>query len=217
MLIKRSMARILEPHRAGGLRRSLLNASGRRGRERTAALMVAATIGLATPSLVQANAGLPESMPAQRTAASSEPSNVRLDRSGRKRVGMASYYGRNFSGRRMADGTLMRPQSDSAASRTLPLGTTAKVMNLRDGKTVVVTIRDRGPYAKGRIIDLSPAAARQLGIIKVGVARVEVTPLTVPQPDGAVKSVVALCQPERAEVAARAVGSPDLPPGKAIC
>jgi rare lipoprotein A len=99
----------------------------------------------------------------------------------------------------MADGTPMKPESDNAASRTLPLGTTAQVTNLRDGKTAVVTIRDRGPYAKGRIIDLSPHTAMQLGIIKGGVAQVEVIPMTVPQPNGSVRSVVALSEREKAD------------------
>jgi len=113
----------------------------------------------------------------------------RLDHSGGTCVGMASFYHRKFSGRKMADGTRLDPESDSAASRSLPLGTVARVTNLKDGSSALVTIRDRGPYAKGRIIDLSPRTAKQLGIVKAGAARVEVTPLQVPQPEGSVASV----------------------------
>ena len=111
-----------------------------------------------------------------------------LDRSGHKRLGKASFYAREFSGRKMADGTIMRPQSDNAASKTLPLGTTAKVTNLETGQSAVVTIRDRGPYIRGRIVDLSPSTAKNIGIEhKNGVAKVEVAPIAVPLPDGGVK------------------------------
>ncbi len=104
----------------------------------------------------------------------------RLDRSGHKRVGMASYYAHRFAGSKMANGEPMRPESDNAASTTLPLGTVALVTNLGNGRLALVTIRDRGPYAKGRLIDLSPRTASQLGMIRAGVARVEVTPLSIP-------------------------------------
>jgi rare lipoprotein A len=158
-----------------------------RGFETAAVLVFAATMALAAPSPVQAHTPSQGSAARQPTTAPDELKQVRLDHSGQKRIGMASYYGRQFSGRQMADGTPMKLASDNAASRTLPLGTTAQVMNLRDGKTATVTIRDRGPYAKGRIIDVSPRTAQQLGIIKAGVTQVEVTPLTVPQPNGTVK------------------------------
>jgi rare lipoprotein A len=114
--------------------------------------------------------------------------NPALDRSGHKRRGKASFYARKFSGRKMADGTAMEPQSDNAASKTLPLGTTAKVTNLETGQSAVVTIRDRGPYIQGRIVDLSPSTAKEIGIHhKNGVAKVEVAPLAVPLPDGSIK------------------------------
>jgi rare lipoprotein A len=111
-----------------------------------------------------------------------------IDRSGRKRFGKASFYARMFAGRKMADGTPMRPTGDNAASLTLPLGTTAKVTNLETGKTAVVTIRDRGPYVDGRIVDLSPATARRIGLDhKTGVTEVEVAPIVVPLPHGKLK------------------------------
>jgi len=112
-----------------------------------------------------------------------------LDRSGRKRFGKASYYASMFAGRTMTDGTRMRPNGNNAASRTLPLGTTAIVTNLQTGKTAVVTIRDRGPYVDGRIVDLSPATAREIGLDRrIGVTAVEVAPIVVPLPDGRIKS-----------------------------
>lgn len=121
----------------------------------------------------------------QRLAVVAKPA---LDRTGRTRVGKASFYAKMFAGRTMADGTRMEPTANNAASRTLPLGTTAKVTNLETGKTAVVTIRDRGPYVAGRIVDLSPATARQIGLDKrTGVTRVEVSPIAVPLANGEVK------------------------------
>jgi rare lipoprotein A len=108
-----------------------------------------------------------------------------LDRSGKKRVGKASFYAHMFAGRKMADGKAMDPKRNNAASRTLPLGTTAKVTNLNTGKSAVVTIQDRGPYVNGRIVDLSPATAQAIGIsTRQGVAKVQVAPITVPLPNG---------------------------------
>jgi rare lipoprotein A len=113
-----------------------------------------------------------------------------LDRSGDARRGKASFYAQMFAGRKMADGTPMRPHSNNAASKTLPLGTTAKVTNLETGQSAFVTIRDRGPYIRGRIVDLSPTTARQIGLSpKNGVAKVEVAPISVPLADGTIKLV----------------------------
>jgi rare lipoprotein A len=115
--------------------------------------------------------------------------NPPLDTSGRARVGTASFYAKEFNGKKMADGTPMQPQGNNAASKTLPLGTTAMVTNLQTGRTAIVTIRDRGPYVKGRIVDLSPATARKIGLEpKQGLAKVEVAPLEVPLPGGRMKA-----------------------------
>ena len=106
---------------------------------------------------------------------------AKLDRSGRKRIGVASVYAHRFAGRKMADGRRMDPHDDNAASKTLPLGTEAKVTNLETGQSATVTIQDRGPYVKGRIVDLSPATAEKIGITpKEGVAKVEVEPTALP-------------------------------------
>jgi rare lipoprotein A len=120
-------------------------------------------------------------------AAASAAAQPPLDRSGRPREGKASWYGGEFAGKPMADGTPMNPQSNNAASKTLPLGTKARVTNLDNGKSAVVEIRDRGPYVDGRIVDVSPHTARQLGMQQQGVAPVEVAPIEVPQADGSVK------------------------------
>jgi rare lipoprotein A len=123
-------------------------------------------------------------------AAPAVPAKPQLDRTGRKRIGVASFYATRFAGRKMADGTPMRPQGDNAASITLPLGTTALVTNLETGRAAVVTIRDRGPYVTGRIVDLSPSTARKIGLErKEGLAKVEVAPIEVPLADGSIKLV----------------------------
>jgi rare lipoprotein A len=110
-----------------------------------------------------------------------------IDHSGRAEKGRASYYARGFAHRKMADGRRMNPNSDVVASKTLPLGTTAAVTNLQNGKTATVKVEDRGPFIDGRVVDLSPKVAGDLGIKKEGVAPVVVKPIAVPQPDGAVK------------------------------
>ena len=118
----------------------------------------------------------------------SPDSKPALDRSGHRRIGKASFYAKMFEGRKMADGTPMEPATNNAASRTLPLGTTARVTNLETGKTAVVRICDRGPYVAGRIVDLSPATAREIGLDRrTGVTRVEVAPIAVPMPGGQLK------------------------------
>lgn len=80
----------------------------------------------------------------------------------------------------MADGTPMNPNANIAASKTLPLGTIVQVTNLENGKSDIVEIRDRGPHVPGRIIDVSPKVAQQLGMKKAGVAPVEVKPIDMP-------------------------------------
>lgn len=95
-------------------------------------------------------------------------------------VGDASWYGPGFSGKTTASGEVFDETKMTAAHKTLPLGTKAKVTNLKDGKSVQVEINDRGPYAQGRIIDLSQAAAKALGIIDRGVVKVRVESLENP-------------------------------------
>lgn len=89
-------------------------------------------------------------------------------------VGKASWYGSGHQGKETANGESFNQQELTAASPTLPLGTKATVTNLETGKSVQVTINDRGPYVKGRKIDLSRAAAQQIGVNKKGVAKVKI-------------------------------------------
>lgn len=87
--------------------------------------------------------------------------------------GVASVYSDKFQGRPTASGELHDQNAFTAASRSLPLGATATVTNLKNGKTVEVEILDRGPYARGRVIDLSKRAAASLGIDGTAPVRIE--------------------------------------------
>lgn len=91
-----------------------------------------------------------------------------------EQVGNASWYGPGFHGNETASGETFDQTKLTAAHRTLPFGTKAVVTNLETGKSVKVTINDRGPYVKGRKIDLSKAAAGKLGMSKTGVAKVKI-------------------------------------------
>lgn len=87
--------------------------------------------------------------------------------------GTASWYGPGFYGKRTANGEKYNAKAMTAAHRTLPFNTTLKVTNLDNGKSVVVRINDRGPFIRGRVIDLSKKAAQELGLIGTGTAEVE--------------------------------------------
>ena len=91
--------------------------------------------------------------------------------------GRASYYAPSLAGEETASGKPLDPNDMTAASRTLPLGTEAKVTNKENGRSVHVEITDRGPYARNRILDVTPKAAARLGMKDDGVAPVEVRPL----------------------------------------
>jgi rare lipoprotein A len=93
--------------------------------------------------------------------------------------GMASYYGSEFEGRRTASGDRYRGAQLTAAHRTLPFGTRVRVTNLANGKSVEVVINDRGPHVKGRIVDLSKRAAREIDMVRAGLARVRLEVLAL--------------------------------------
>jgi len=99
-------------------------------------------------------------------------------------TGMASWYGPGFHGNRSASGEVYDQNAMTAAHRSLPFGTNVQVTNLDNGRSVVVRINDRGPYERGRVIDLSAAAARILGLIQSGVAPVKIDVLGSPQTIG---------------------------------
>lgn len=99
-----------------------------------------------------------------------------------EQVGNASWYGPAHDGKETASGEAFDQRKLTAAHRTLPFGTKAVVTNLETGKSVAVTINDRGPYVKGRKIDLSHAAARQIGMSRTGVAKVKIETTRHPKP-----------------------------------
>ena len=98
-----------------------------------------------------------------------------------KQTGKASWYGAEKKGKKTADGERFNPNDLTAAHRTLPLGSKAVVTNPETGKSTEVRINDRGPYRKGRKIDLSRAAAEKIGAKKKGVTMVTIKPKTTPK------------------------------------
>jgi len=104
---------------------------------------------------------------------------IHLEGGRRVEYGNASWYGKDFHGRRTANGEVYNMYGISAAHKTLPLGTRVRVTNRNNGRTVTVRINDRGPYVRGRIIDLSYGAAKALGMVDEGVVPVKVEILSL--------------------------------------
>ena len=126
-------------------------------------------------------------------AALPSPTAFAGEKSGRALNGTASWYGPGFHGRKTASGERFDQNAMTAAHRSLPLGSVVRVTNLENGRKVTVEINDRGPYIRGRVIDLSKAAARRLGMVRDGLATVRVEVLRRPSdqaeldlPDGSV-------------------------------
>lgn len=94
--------------------------------------------------------------------------------------GMASWY--SHAGLRTASGEIANPSGYTAAHRTLPFGTKVRVTNLHNGRSVVVRINDRGPFVRGRVIDVSKAAAAEIGLVSRGTGRVAVAPVSDKKP-----------------------------------
>ena len=92
----------------------------------------------------------------------------------RVQIGVASYYGSKFHKKRTANGEIFNMYKVSAAHKTLPLGTKVRVINLENGRSLTMKINDRGPYVKGRVIDLSYKAAQKLGFVNQGTTKVRI-------------------------------------------
>ena len=107
------------------------------------------------------------------------------------RTEVASWYGPGFAGRSTSTGETYNPEGLTAASKTLPLGSRVRVTNPDTGRSVVVRINDRGPFVRGRSLDLSHGAAQQIGLTGKGVGRVEVTPTATSTPAYAENDIVA--------------------------
>jgi rare lipoprotein A len=100
-------------------------------------------------------------------------------------VGIASWYGPPYKGRKAADGTVFDENALTAAHRTLPMGSIVRVTNLATNQSVLVKITDRGPFVEGRTLDLSLAAAKAIGVYRTGVAKVRVEAFAHPAADPA--------------------------------
>lgn len=133
-----------------------------------------------TPELVETRDAVPRAEPRSRSG--NPPSYVvfgkryytKASSQGHVERGLASWYGKKFHGRRTSSGETYNMYSMTAAHKTLPLPTYVRVINLDNKRSIVVRVNDRGPFHDGRIIDLSYAAAKKLGVLKHGTARVEV-------------------------------------------
>ncbi|KIZ47351.1 MULTISPECIES: septal ring lytic transglycosylase RlpA family protein [Rhodopseudomonas] len=142
--------------------------AGFRARPRTAVALVAATI-LLSGAATEASAKSKRSHHRHHAHHSWQDANASIGGSSRSFSGMASYYG-NESGRRTASGQRFNQSAMTAAHRSLPFGTKLKVSH--GGRSVVVTINDRGPFVRGRVLDLSKGAARAIGLTSRGVGMV---------------------------------------------
>lgn len=130
----------------------------------------------------------PRTPPAGRTTEPTESSRsvpARIPESYGKpistQIGLASWYGPPYAGRKGADGKVYNQNAMTAAHLTLPLGTLVRVTNLSNNESAVVRITDRGPFVRGRIIDLSLAAAKATGVYRAGVAKVRVEAFAAPE------------------------------------
>ena len=151
--------------------------------------MVSPTLGSAgTETVPPAAAAQAHDMPPVPASSSLSSSSLGApDVSSYARTGRASWYAARFVGRRTASGERYDAHALTAAHRTLPLLSYVRVTNPANGKSVVVKINDRGPYHRGRLIDLSAAAARALGLRHAGTGRVEVRGLSALQAQDALQ------------------------------
>jgi rare lipoprotein A len=115
------------------------------------------------------------------------------DARGFKQTGIASWYGKKFHGRKTSSGETYNMYAMTAAHKTLPLGTYVHIKGLDNGNEITVRINDRGPFVRGRIIDLSFTAAKKMDMITTGTARVKIVAL---EPDNPEKKIKKNAQPE---------------------
>ncbi len=140
----------------------------------------------APPSRVDAPPAAPQAPMQAIAPAASDPGGPLLDQMHAplvagvpwKQRGLASWYGKKFNGRRTASGERFSASGLTAAHRTLPISSYVRVRRVASGEEVIVRINDRGPFHPGRVLDLSYAAARRLGMVALGSAEVEIEHLT---------------------------------------
>ena len=121
--------------------------------------------------------------PAARAPVPAAPTDDLLGRPVSIEVGLASWYGPPYHNRQAADGSIFDQNALTAAHRELPMGTTVRVTNLATNQSVVAKITDRGPFVEGRTLDLSLAAAKEIGVYRTGVAKVRIEVFAHPGSD----------------------------------
>jgi rare lipoprotein A len=120
----------------------------------------------------------PEKAPAYEPGVSKTPEQpIEKAQRGKKYRGMATYYAKDFHGKKTANGEVYDMYGLTCAHNTLPFNTWLEVKNLSNGRTVIVRVNDRGPFTKGRILDLSYGAAKEIHMLDDGVQEVEITVL----------------------------------------
>jgi rare lipoprotein A len=134
----------------------------------------AATLGALALALA---AGCAHAPPPSERSRAQQRSERAGPRGARAEVGIASFYANKFHGRRTASGARYDKRALTCAHRKAPFGSRLRVTDIESGRSVVVTVNDRGPFTRGRVVDLSLAAARKLRIVARGVARVRVEPI----------------------------------------
>ena len=150
----------------------------------TIQIPVAAALIAAAPFLAScAEREVPPATPVH-TAPALEPAAVEGHREVYRETGTASWYGKEFHGRKTASGEIFDMYGISAAHRILPLGTTIRVTNLDNYMSIKVRVNDRGPFARNRVLELSYGAAKELGFVAQGTARVKVETLEPVQDSG---------------------------------
>jgi rare lipoprotein A len=158
---------------------------GKKGRQRTRVGVLAVTLGLtaslaASPTVKRENAVVPNNSPSGKTIAKRHWFQI----------GKASWYGGKFNGRKTADGETYDMYALTCAHRTLPLGSWVRVTNLKNKRSTLLRVNDRGPVPLNRIVDLSYAAAQKLGM--VGLAKVRVEEVSPSDPELAEQMVAQL-------------------------
>ena len=154
----------------------------------TSCLAMAGLLCTLTTRTVQADAGLPrpaatpQAVVASPTPAIAAPANAMTKGRAKLSRGIASWYGSDFDGHKTASGEMFSMDEMTACHPSLPFGSEVRVVNLRNHKSVVVRITDRAELVKGRVIDLSYAAAEKLNMTKSGVARVSIEVLSLGHP-----------------------------------
>jgi rare lipoprotein A len=162
--------RLVPPATWGGLRNLCITRQGLRwARTLLHCLVIASLVASCTRRPIPPPAAIP-------TRPAPPVPDLRIE------YGLASWYGRERHGQRTASGEIYESDKLTAAHRTAPFGIYARVTNLTNGRTVEVRINDRGPAIRGRVLDLSYAAARQLDMVRAGIARVKVEWLAAPLP-----------------------------------